>query len=258
MIPALVPVKPLGSTKSRLRAALGEGATERLAVAMLGDVVAALRDVPRLGPVAVVTPDPAVAEAARRAGAEALLVPDPGLNASLERGAKQLTATVSRARCGRWRNPQARSRSGETAPLGAPRTSPPAASRATADPDAGDALLVVLGDVAGVRARDVEALLDALAAAAGGGVVLAPSADGGTAALLRAPRDAIPLCFGPRSAWLHRTQAAGRGVCFRELDLPSLRIDLDTEEDLRAFLAGPGDGPRTRRLLHELGFAERA
>ena len=42
-------------------------------------------------------------------------------------------------------------------------------------------------------------------------------------------------------------------VPLAELALPSLALDLDDEADLRAFLTGPGDGPRTRALLAELG-----
>ncbi len=211
MIPALVPVKRLAHGKSRLAAGLGREAAERLARAMLEDVVAALRAVRRLAPVAVVTPDRDVAEAARAAGATALLGPDPGLNESLERGAKEI---ASGAR----------------------------------------ALLVVLGDVAGARPSELAAMLDALESQGGRGVVLAPADDGGTAALLRAPPDAIPPCFGVESARAHREAAARAGAPLRELALPSLATDLDDASDLGAFVAGPGAGPRTRALLRELGL----
>jgi 2-phospho-L-lactate guanylyltransferase len=115
-----------------------------------------------------------------------------------------------------------------------------------------DALLVVLGDVAGARANDLDALLDALEELGGGGVVLAPSSDGGTAALLRAPCDAIATAFGPDSAARHRAAAHAAGVPLRELKLPSLTVDLDSPEDVDAFLAAPGAGRRTRALLERL------
>jgi coenzyme F420-0:L-glutamate ligase/coenzyme F420-1:gamma-L-glutamate ligase len=207
MIAAVVPVKSLSASKSRLLPHLGRAAAERLAIAMLGDVVEALRGTRGVGRVVVATPDPDVARAARAAGAEALVRDDPGLNAAIESAGAELA------------------------------------------PGAQDGLLVVLGDVAGARPADLEALLGALD---GPGVALAPSRDGGTSALLRVPRDAIPAGFGPGSAKVHRDLAARAGVRFRELALPSLAIDVDAPEDLEALRATDGAGPRTRALLAEL------
>jgi 2-phospho-L-lactate/phosphoenolpyruvate guanylyltransferase len=213
MTAAVIPVKPLAAGKSRLVDVLGRAGAEKLALAMLEDVVAALRAVRRLDPVAVVTPDPAVARAAERAGARALLGPDPGLNASLDRAGRELA-------------------------------------------DVPGGLLVVLGDVAGARPEDIETLLDALEKLGARGVALAPSSDGGTAALARNPHDAIPCRFGPGSAEAHRREARRRGVPLAELELASLAVDLDSEADLAAFLAGPGAGRRTRTALRDLGVGE--
>jgi 2-phospho-L-lactate guanylyltransferase len=210
---AVVPVKALAAGKSRLAAALGHEGARVLALAMLEDVVAALRAVSRLAVVAVVTPDADVAAVARAAGARALVGADPGLNPSLERAATAL------------------------------------------GPACEGGLLVVLGDVAGVRAEELERVLDALASLGRPGVVLVPSGDGGTAALARDPADAIPPRFGPASAAAHREAARAAGVPLVELALPSLALDLDDEEDLRAFLAGPGAGARTRAALAALGVA---
>lgn len=207
---AVVPVKSLAAGKSRLAAALGRGPAEALALAMLADVLAALRAVPALDVVAVVTPDRDVAEAAARAGARPLLGADPGLDAALARAARALA------------------------------------------PACADGLLVVLGDVAGARAADLARLVEALAGPPPR-AALAPSADGGTAALARRPPDAFPTRFGRDSARRHREAAAAAGVPLVELALPSLALDLDDEADLQAFLVGPGDGPRTRALLAALG-----
>jgi 2-phospho-L-lactate guanylyltransferase len=213
MIAALVPVKRLDAAKSRLRPALDAEGCAELAAAMLADLVEALRAVPELGAVAVVTEDPEAARVAERGGAQALLRRDQGLNESLDAAAAGLVA------------------------------------------DGASALLVVLGDVAGARSDDLRALLGALAALGGRGVVLAPSDDGGTSALLRSPPDAIPSAFGAGSAARHRSLARAGGVAFRELALPSLRLDVDRAEDLAAFLRGPGAGPRTRALLKARGLA---
>jgi 2-phospho-L-lactate guanylyltransferase len=210
VIAAVVPAKSLSGAKSRLLPRLPQPAVERLCLAMLCDVVDALRAVPELARVAVVTPDPAVAAAARQAGAEVLLRPDPGLNSAVE------------------------------------------AAAATFAPGPGDGVLVVLGDVAGARPREIERLLRALP---GRGVALAPSRDGGTCALLRVPRDVIPAGFGADSARVHRERAARAGVACVELELPSLAIDVDEPEDLAELRRSGGAGPRTRAVLEELAGA---
>jgi 2-phospho-L-lactate guanylyltransferase len=87
VIAAVVPAKALSGAKSRLLGQLSRNDVERLYLAMLCDVVDALRAVPALARVVVVTPDQAVADAARSAGAEVLLRPDPGLNAAIDAAA---------------------------------------------------------------------------------------------------------------------------------------------------------------------------
>ena len=211
MIAALVPVKALAASKSRL-AGGDRREIEALSLAMLGDVVEALRRVPELARVAVVTPDAAVADAARAAGADALLRADPGLNPAIEAASRELA------------------------------------------PGAGDGVLVVLGDVAAVDPRDVSRLIRATPRP---GIGLAPSRDGGTSALLRIPRGAIPARFGPDSAKRHRSEAERAGVPYVELSLPSLAIDVDVADDARAILACDTLGPRTRAALLRLSAVSR-
>lgn len=207
---AIVPVKHLAAGKSRLEKALGRDGAERLAIAMLEDVLAALRAAQGLDAIGVVTPDPAVAAVAERAGARALLGDDPGLNASIDRAAREL----------------------------------------------GDATrggtLVVLGDVAGASSNDLDRMLAALARADAPCVVLAPARDGGTAALARNPHDAITSRFGAQSAAAHRAAARAGDVALIEMPLDSLAIDLDDEAAVRAFLATPGGGERTRAALRSI------
>lgn len=206
---AIVPVKRLAETKSRLLSHLGQEEREAFALAMLEDVLAALLAAESVRRVVVVTPDEGVGEAARAVGAEALVRDDPGLNAALDAGAKAL--------------------------------------------DAGDEpVLVVLGDVAGALPSDIDALSAALEAP---GAVLAPSSDGGTSALLRAPWDVIPSRFGADSAKRHREAAASRGVTYREIPLPSLALDLDVPEDVEHFLRTEAGGARTRATLTRLGWS---
>ncbi|HVP28666.1 MAG TPA: 2-phospho-L-lactate guanylyltransferase [Myxococcota bacterium] len=215
MIHALVPVKRLAAAKSRLLPLLGPDGVRALTLAMLTDVVAALRAAPEIGAVGVVTEDEEVARAAHEAGAEAIVLADRGLNPSLETAGARLARDD-------------------------------------------EALLVVLGDVAGLTPDDVAALCDALRALGGRGVVLAPANDGGSAALLRAPRQVIPARFGAASAAAHRALAVEGGVPYREVHRPGLLLDLDCEDDVRAFLARGDGGARTRAALAALLAAPRA
>jgi len=90
MIAAIVPVKSLAASKSRLLPALDRASLERLSVAMLEDVVDALLGVASLDRVAVVTPDPQVAAAMRTSSAEVLLRDVAGLNPSIDAAADEL------------------------------------------------------------------------------------------------------------------------------------------------------------------------
>jgi 2-phospho-L-lactate guanylyltransferase len=230
MSTALVPVKRLTTGKSRLLPELGREQLEALSLAMLEDVIEALQAAPSVDRVAVVTPDRTVALAADSFGAEPLLLADPGLNPSLEAAARALDLAPS------------------------------------------EPLLVVLGDVAGATAGDIEILFEVLrpppveldtkltpatsqkisAAADPGAVALAPSNDGGTAALLRRPHDAIPPHFGPGSAKLHRQAAARAGVAYTEVSVASLATDLDCPEDIELFLQTEVGGRHTRELLRHV------
>jgi 2-phospho-L-lactate guanylyltransferase len=207
MIAAVVPVKSLEGSKSRLLPRLGAEGTRQLALAMLADVLEALCAVPEIDTVAVATPDIEVAAAADEMGVKVLLRQDPGLNPTIEAAGFELL------------------------------------------PNPDDGLLVVLGDVAGVQSEDVRRLVRS---APQRGVVFAPARDGGTAALLRRPRDIIPAAFGRDSGKRHRELCEEAGVELREMPMRSLALDLDEPEDLDAFLETSVGGRRTRRLLHEL------
>lgn len=90
MSAALVPVKELSDSKTRLAEHWPQAILESLCLAMLGDLLEALAAARRVDRTAVVTPDPRVAAAARADGAVAFELTDPGLNASLDAGAERL------------------------------------------------------------------------------------------------------------------------------------------------------------------------
>lgn len=110
-----------------------------------------------------------------------------------------------------------------------------------------EALLVALGDLPLLQAADVEKVIEA---GLEHPVVLVPSADAGTALLLRRPPRRIPARFGPDSAARHAEAAHEAGLRAFELDsLDELsRVDLDTPEDAARVLAS-GIPCQTRDVL---------
>jgi 2-phospho-L-lactate/phosphoenolpyruvate guanylyltransferase len=101
--------------------------------------------------------------------------------------------------------------------------------------DRADRLLILPGDVPGIVAPTIEALLAAADAAAGAGdpvVALAPDRHGrGTNALLLDPVNAIEPAFGGDSRHAHAGLAAAAGAAF--VELPGvLELDVDTPDDL--------------------------
>jgi 2-phospho-L-lactate/phosphoenolpyruvate guanylyltransferase len=94
---AILPVKSFGRAKQRLAGAFPD--RPRLAAAMVGDVLAALRRVPGLDDVIVVTAEPAAAAAAVAAGAHVVHDPEEagqsaaaarGISAAAARGAERV------------------------------------------------------------------------------------------------------------------------------------------------------------------------
>ena len=82
---AVVPVKELWRTKSRLEPILDPGARAGLTLYMMGRVVSALRTA-GIENVCVVSPDHIVLEAARKRGAASLRQESRGLNPALDEG----------------------------------------------------------------------------------------------------------------------------------------------------------------------------
>jgi 2-phospho-L-lactate guanylyltransferase len=92
VIHAVVPVKALADSKSRLFPERPRRDVEALSLAMMADVIACLRAVSAIARVWVVTPDEAVARRAESEGAAVLLRPDPGLNAAIEAASAAVAA----------------------------------------------------------------------------------------------------------------------------------------------------------------------
>lgn len=109
------------------------------------------------------------------------------------------------------------------------------------------AALILPGDLPHAAASDLEALLVAIREP---GVVVVPSDDGGTSALGLRPPDAIAPAFNGASAERHIRAATAAGVRCTVLELDSLRVDVDTLDDLERVW--PHAGEATTALLEHL------
>ena len=109
--------------------------------------------------------------------------------------------------------------------------------RAVAQLD-GRELLILHADLPLANGDAVRRLVEAAPPARS--VTLVRSRDGGTNAMLLRPPGRFPLRYGPDSARQHEGEARRAGFRVAFADVPELSLDLDTPEDLRAFLALPG------------------
>lgn len=74
-------------------------------------------------------------------------------------------------------------------------------------------------------------------------VVVPSGRDGGTNALYMSPPDLIEPHFGPDSLKAHMAEAESRGYRCSVLALPRIALDIDTVEDVEAFLGWRGRHP---------------
>lgn len=93
-----------------------------------------------------------------------------------------------------------------------------------------EAILVLPADLPLLTAEDIRRLY--LAATAADGVVIAPSTDGGTNALLLRPANAIHFAFGPHSFAAHQALAHQAGLPCLRFQSPTLSFDVDWPTDL--------------------------
>ena len=217
-IGAVLPVKDFGHAKQRLAGFLSAVECRLLAEAMAEDVLETLSQVSELSEIIVVTRDERAFELAARHGARVLAeASNDGQSAAVERAA----AALGRAGV--------------------------------------ESLLQVPGDVPGASADEIAAVLAAHGRASDGApaVTLVPSYDRrGTNCVLCSPPDALPFAFGHDSFEPHCEAARAQGIAPRIIALPGLGLDIDTPDDLRAFVARPAAG-RTLDYLRESGIAER-
>jgi 2-phospho-L-lactate guanylyltransferase len=235
---AILPVKRFSLAKQRLGASVSGPLRERLAQAMVADVLDALARVPAIEHTILVTCERSLAPEARARGV--LLLED-----------------------------QAEAGQSEAVTIGVRRAIADGVERVLCIPgdcpalDPGELELLLRGD----QGQPGDALGSATAE-----VVIVPDRHGsGTNGLLLRPPDAITPSFGPDSCRRHVALARAAGVRHRLEHLPSLLLDIDTGADLAALRARartdgqpdrrspPGGGAaRTRALLGGRGSAHAA
>ena len=114
------------------------------------------------------------------------------------------------------------------------------------------ALLQVPGDIPRVTVSEIEAVIAAHRPTPA--VTIAPSRDhAGSNAVLCSPPDVFPFRFGDDSFHPHLAAARAIGIEPTVVERAGIGLDIDTPDDLEAFLASPSD-TRAWRLLAAEGF----
>ena len=101
-----------------------------------------------------------------------------------------------------------------------------------------ESILILPADLPLASSEDVARLLDL--GSEESIVVVAPSADGGTNALLLRPPNVIPVCFGPGSFYEHVKEALEKDVPLRFYFSQGVMLDVDSEDDLKKLLEFEG------------------
>lgn len=90
--------------------------------------------------------------------------------------------------------------------------------------------LVIPGDIETLDEREIERLLSQRMGHPS--VVVCPSYDGGTNAIMTTPPNVMPFSFGSNSCQIHLLSAFDAGLHTKRLFLESLSFDVDSPEDL--------------------------
>jgi 2-phospho-L-lactate guanylyltransferase len=115
----------------------------------------------------------------------------------------------------------------------------------------GDAMMTIPGDVPLATVAEIERVI--AAHQRGHRFVIVPARDElGSNTILAAPADAVALRFGDNSYFPHLAAARACGIEPAVLPLSGIGLDIDTPEDLAAFLAKPSR-TRARALLDRVG-----
>jgi len=116
-------------------------------------------------------------------------------------------------------------------------------------------ILTLPGDTPNIRSSEIEAIISKHPPAPAMSIV--PSHDKlGSNCIALTPPNLIPFHFGHKSFQPHLDEATKRHIDpVVHFDLPGIRLDIDTPEDLVRFLKGDGE-TRTHKYLRASGIAK--
>ncbi len=203
----IVPVKPFNEGKSRLAACISPQQRRALNRELLTRTLAAINQAHLDAEILVVSRDTNALAAAKRAGSRALAEESQPYSPSDTDSEPQLNAALTQA--ARY-----------AATHGATK------------------VLILPTDIPNLTAEDVRTM--ASPSNPDPQIIIAPSRDGGTNALLLQPAQAIPFAFGPDSFQRHQRLAAEAGIPVQVVESDSLLFDIDLPEDYQLAFTSSG------------------
>jgi len=196
----IVPVKPFNEGKSRLAACISPQQRHTLNRELLTRTLTAINQAQLDAELLVVSRDKNALAAAKRAGSRALAEESQPCSPNDTDSEPQLNAALTQA-------------ASYAATHGATK------------------VLVLPTDMPNLTAEDVRTM--ASPSNRDPQIIIAPSRDGGTNALLLQPAHAIPFAFGRDSFQRHKHLAAKAGIPVQVVESDSLLFDIDLPEDYR-------------------------
>ena len=107
-------------------------------------------------------------------------------------------------------------------------------------------ILSIAGDLPKLRAEEIDFVMNNAAEP----ITILPSSDGtGTNGILFLPPARIQMEYGEGSFSRHMSKAEAAGHRVQVLNIPGIAFDIDTPEDLEAFLNNPREDSHTWRFL---------
>ncbi len=188
---AVVPVKALSKSKTRLSAVLTPQERKTLTLTMLEDVLEALRS-STVTKIVMISSDSAIQALTGKFNAVYLSESRRGLNQAIKQATQYCIQKKARS------------------------------------------VLVLAADLPLIIPEDINRIVNL--GVKEPSLVISPSPSRGTNALLQKPPNLIPACFGPNSFIEHVNRAMASGILARSYYSFRVATDIDSIEDLKAFL----------------------